>query len=295
METEKNPASRRTILTSTGTMVSRLNGYDYPRALTEAVRLCEEGLSAGIELMMLTFYYDKWKDVVKKIRETGLAAPVIHCEKEVGTLLSDAGRLSQEKSGDLLPLWERILSLFRLNCTVGAAAGSSRMVLHLWGGQNSDRYLNYNVEALGTLGEIAGEFGIRILVENIPSVLADPLANWRRILAAGTLADGGFLFDTRFGQLHEQAEAILTATDILPHLEHVHISDFGGTYRDFSALRPILHPGEGTVDFPKIAALLNRCGYEKTITLESPVNVGAELDIPKLKRTLRYLKDTFTA
>ena len=41
----------RTILTSTGTMVSRLNGYDYKRALREAAGICADGLSSGIDIL----------------------------------------------------------------------------------------------------------------------------------------------------------------------------------------------------------------------------------------------------
>lgn len=284
----------RTILTSTGTMVSRLNGYDYKRALREASLLCEAGLSSGIELMMLTFYYDKYDSVTAEIKANGLAAPVIHCEKEIGTLLSDAGRCAFDGDRETeAEIRKKVTELFRLNCKVGSLAGSERMVLHLWGGLNSDRYVDYNIDALRELTVIAAEHGLRLLIENIPSVQNNPLSNWRRILDAHALGESGFIFDTRFGKLHEQADDIFSDTEIVPHIEHIHISDFGGTYRDFSALRPILHPGEGKIDFPHIAKLLDSVGYSGTITLESPVNVESDLDIPKLRRTLAYLNQIF--
>ncbi len=283
---------KRTILTSTGTMVSRLNGYDYRRAFREAAALCADGLSSGIELMMLTHYYDKYKDVVAEIRANGLSAPVIHCEKEIGTMLSDGGlQASEGNAAEAESIRRQVLALFRLNCEIGALAGSRRMVLHLWGGVNSDRHLDYNISALGELNGIAASHGIRLLIENIPSVSNDPLRNWHAVLASHALGDGGFIFDTRFGRLHEQIEEILADSAVIPHIEHVHISDFGGTYRDFKALRPILHPGEGTVDFPRIAVLLDGIGYESTVTLESPVALENDMDIPKLRRTLAYLNE----
>ena len=76
-----------------------------------------------------------------------------------------------------------------------------------------------------------------------------------------------------------------------PHIEHVHVSDFGGGYRDFSALRPILHPGEGTVDFPLFASLLDAMDYRGGVTLESPVMGEGGWDTDKLCATLRYLGD----
>lgn len=284
----------RTILTSTGTMVSRLNGYDYKRALREAAAICADGLASGIEMMMLPIYYEKYDDVVRNIKSNGLSAPVIHCEKEIGTMLSDAGHAASEgNTADEEALREKITELFRLNCKIGEMAGSCRMVLHLWGGINSDRYLDYNISALGELTDTAKEHGLRLLIENIPSVANDPLSNWTRIMDADALGDNGFIFDTRFGKLHEQGEAILQTERVIPHIEHVHISDFAGTYREFKALRPILHPGEGSVDFPRIAELVDGIKYRNTITLESPVALENDMDIPKLRNTLAYLNELF--
>ena len=284
----------RIILTSTGTMVSRMNGFDYKRALREAAGLCADGLSSGIELMMLPIYYERYPDVVSNIRSNGLSAPVIHCEKEIGTMLSDAGYAASVGNGEEeKALREKITELFRMNCRIGEMAKSDRMVLHLWGGVNSDRHPDYNISVLGELTATAKEHGLRLLIENIPSVANDPLSNWNRILDSDALGDSGFIFDTRFGKLHEQGEEILQTERIIPHIEHIHISDFAGTYRDFKALRPILHPGEGSVDFPRIAELLDAIEYSNTITLESPVAMENDMDIPKLRRTLAYLNELF--
>lgn len=285
---------KRIVLTSTGTMVSSLNGYDYKRALREAAGLCEAGLSSGVELMALVFYYDKYADVANEIRANGLIAPVIHCEKEIGTMLSNAGRCAAENDPDgEKTLRDRIAELFRLNCKLGSLAGSERMVLHLWGGVNSDRYLDYNISVLPEFIQTAAEYGIRLLIENIPSVQNDPLANWKRILERDALGDAGLIFDTRFGKLHEQTDAVFSDPKIVSRIEHIHISDFGGGYREFSALRPILHPGEGKIDFTHIARLLDGVSYDGTITLESPVAIENGMDIPKLANTLAYLNHIF--
>ena len=105
------------------------------------------------------------------------------------------------------------------------------------------------------------------------------------------LSDSRFIFDTRFGQLHEQSIEILSDRVIYEKIEHVHISDFAGGYREFSALRPILHPGEGHVNFSEVFGKLRELGYTGSVTLESPIMEGEALNIAKIERTLAYIHD----
>ena len=282
----------RKLYISTGTLVGRENGYDYLGALEEIGRLCDAGYADGLELMMLRFYYDKIETVSDAVRGCGVHAGTIHCEKDVGTLISDAAVLDMEgKADEAEAVYTKAEELFRLNCAAAERIGIDRMVLHLWGGFSSDKNIGYNISKFSGLSRIAQENGVRILVENIPSNTADPLTNWRRLFPE--LANGGLIFDTRFGKLHEQTDDILTDQEISAKIEHIHISDFGGVYRDFSALRPILHPGEGKIDFIHVAHLLDHIGYSGTITLESPVMEGSERNIPKLKETLSFIRNNF--
>lgn len=280
----------RKLFASTGTMVARVNNYNYPRALREIRSLYDDGLCDGLELMMLVHYYDKADAVIGEVRASCVPAEVIHCEKEIGTMLSDAGKLQADGDRDGAErLSSDALELFRRNCMFAERLMIPRMVLHLWGGFASDTNIEYNISKLGELEAIAKRHGTRLLIENIPSQKSDPLTNWHALLPH--LGESGFIFDTRFGCLHAQSADILTDGALTPLIEHVHISDFGGGYREFKALRPILHPGEGNVDFDEIARLLDAFGYSGTITLESPVCIGEELDIPKLRRTLAYLRE----
>lgn len=274
-------------------MVGRINNYNYSRALSEIRCLCDDGLCDGLELMMLVHYYDKADDVISAVRDSGVTAATIHCEKEIGNMLSDAALLSLK--GDRAGaerLYEDAAELFEANCIFAERLEIGRMVLHLWGGFASDSNIGYNISKLPELEKIARRHGTRLLIENIPSQKSDPRSNWHALLPA--LGDCGLIFDTRFGCLHAQCAEILTDEELLPHIEHIHISDFGGEYRDFKALRPILHPGEGHVDFDEIARLLNAADYTGTITLESPVYEGEDLDIPKIRRTLAYLREKFS-
>ena len=280
--------TKRTLLTSTGTIVGRANGYDVHLVSRILPPLFEAGLIAGAELMMLNAYYDRMRAVAEEWRGAGIPFPVIHCEKDVGMFLSDAGalRAAGEFSAADAEIG-RARELFRENCEMGAMVGASRMVLHLWGGKNSDNYLDTNMEVLSDFLSILRPYGIRMLVENVPSALADPLTNWYRL--TDFFPEVGLVFDTRFGNVHRQIAETLADPVIQPHIEHIHVSDHIGEKKDFASLRPILHPGEGMIDFDAFARLLDGAGYGGTVTLESPVIREGGADGEKLTRTIRHL------
>ena len=283
--------NKRTMLCSTGAMIGRSNGFDIHLITKNFPRFMADGLIEGGELMMLPVYYDRLAAVSGEWLAEGIPFPVIHCEKNVGTLLSDAATADAAGDTDTAKaLRAQAEDDFRRNCEMGAMAHSSAMVLHLWGGFQSDAHIAYNVDALPALCEIIKPYGIRLLIENVPSNTHDPHSNWRRLIPQ--FAECDLIFDTRFGQLHRQIAETWADTDIAPHIRHIHISDILGAPRDFSTLRPILHPGEGMVDFDAFRRILDDHAYSGTITLESPVIREGGADEVKLAETLAKLKGT---
>lgn len=275
-----------------GTMVSRHNGYDYPRAAKHLAALCEEMTCDGVEFMMLPVYYDKLRMVAETMRSAGLYMPVLHCEKEVGTHLSNAAAAYEAGDKDLAArLRATAIHEFRMNCEMCGYVGAGRTVLHLWGGLDSDSNVGYNIEAYGELDEIARGAGVRIMCENIPCTTADPLTNWR--LIEETYQNVDLVLDMRFSKFHDQLADIFSDSSITPHIRHCHISDYGGTLRQFSALRPILHPGEGKVDYCEVEHGLDAICFDSSLTLETPVvnvDTGA-IDIEKLRRTAKRVRE----
>ena len=283
--------TRRTLLCSTGTMIGRANGFDIHLITKHFPRFMEKGIIAGGELMMLPVYYDRLAEVSGEWLSADVAFPVIHCEKNVGTLLSDAATADADgDTAEAKKLRAQAEEDFRRNCEMGALVHSSAMVLHLWGGYQSDAHIAYNVEALPSLCEIIRPYGIRLLIENVPSNTHDPHTNWRRLIPQ--LAECDLIFDTRFGQLHRQIAETWADSDIAPHIRHIHVSDILGAPRDFSTLRPILHPGEGMVDFGAFRRILDEHAYSGTITMESPVIREGSADADKLEDSLTRLRDT---
>ena len=281
--------NKRTMLASTGTIVGRINGFNVHLVTEILPPLMADRLIDGAELMMLNSYYDRMEAVAAEWRDAGIAFPVIHCEKDVGTFLSDAAALDAAGDRDeAAAARSHALELFRKNCEMGAMAGSSRMVLHLWGGRNSDSHIDGNIADLPALLAILRPYGIRLLIENVPSSLTDPLSNWRRLTDFFPAA--GLVFDTRFGHVHRQIAETWADSTVRPHIEHIHISDHIGALKDFSTLRPILHPGEGMIDFDAFAGILDGAGYGGSVTLESPVIRENGADGEKLRRTLTHLR-----
>lgn len=281
----------RALFCSTGTMIGRANGYDIRLVTKLFPKLMEAGVIDGGELMMLPVYYDRLQAVAREWMTAGIVFPVLHCEKEVGTLLSNAAEAAFVGDSSAVAQRKSAIEYFRLNCEMCQIISAPRMVLHLWGGMLSDRHIAYNVEALTELTEIADAYHVHLLIENVPSNTHDPLSNWKRLLPLPDTC--GLIFDTRFGQLHRQIRETWSDGDVQKRIEHIHISDILCEPREFSKLRPILHPGEGMIDFPGFASILSSCGYDGTFTLESPVIQEGGADTEKLTHTLRQLRALF--
>ncbi len=263
---------------STGAVIGRATGFDHSVIRRSLPRICAEVGLDGIEHVITPFFYNGVDEKLRIITDSGLRCAVIHADKQIGVLLSRGG---EENAREAMRLW-------RVNCEINRALGCGRTVLHLWGSTDSDTNFSYNASFMDEILSVADKFGVKTLIENIPCVALDPLSRWRQL----EKYDCGFIFDVRFGQLHGQNAEIL-ASDYMKsgRISHMHISDFGGGFREFSKIRPILHPNEGTVDFPALFAGLKRAGYGGSFTLESPVMSEAGLDLEKLTRTLYWLTE----
>ncbi len=241
------------ILCSTGAIVGRDNRWNH-RLVTAYGKEID---ADGFELMMVKPYYDDLGTVLDDYNKSGLSFPVIHAEKDIGIFLG--GEEEDEREG---------LRLFRLNCHAGKAVGAEKLVLHLWSGQRSDRYIERNLAVTEKLFAIAEEYGIALLCENVPCVMQDPLTHLAALRALHPHA--AFVYDLRFGAFHGQNEAILASGALSDgRVAHMHVSDYVGPPHDFSSLRPIPHLGKGIIG---MASLLSRIAplYHGSVTLESP-------------------------
>ena len=266
---------------STGTVVSRLNGYDYTLMSRIFSPMFDEGLIEGCEFMMLRAFYGHKREICSSLAGTQLRFPVFHTDKDIGVLL-----------GECLDSSDRLaLDLYRANCELASAIGSKKTVIHLWGGFPSDHHIEHNLSMVKSICDIAQKYSIIPLFENIPCTVGNPLKLWEKIRKTDRRAR--FVFDTRFGEFHRQSKDILEHTLFTSgFVPHIHISDFKGRKKDFSKLRPILQPGEGQIDYAAIAKLLNDCYFMGSFTIESPaVRKDGSIDTETLKKTIRFVRE----
>src|SRR6266496_4583647 len=140
--------------------------------------------------------------------------------------------------------------------------------------------------------KIAGEFGLKLAVETIPCKYNDPLSNVR--WAIEQESDVLVALDTEFLAMHNQLDTALEADWLWQHyrVRHIHIKDYDGDLYSTDDFRRYLHPGEGSIDFPKFFDALRLRSFSGNISLEtSIVNHDGIRDIDKLKKSLSMLQE----
>jgi len=263
------------IYCSTGAIIGHENKFDW-NLIIENKNYIE---SDAFELMMLRIYYGQFREMEKQFAINDMQFPVIHSDKDIGTLLSHADEESTIEA----------IRLYELNCEFGVNIGAEKIVVHLWGGSDSDENIEHNINMCEKILEISQKYKITLLIENIPCWLKDPLTYWD--ILEQRYPEVSFIADTRFLGFHSQTEEIFETNRFdKGKIIHTHVSDFTGPPRDFSTLRPILHPHEGIIDMDTLLSKITDI-YDGSITLESPViNGDGSLDINKLNNSLNYLK-----
>ena len=260
----------RKILCSTGALITSRNNRDY-RLLPEiAPRIACD----GFEFLMYNSWYPVWEQIAGELSDK-VRIPVFHADKEIGEIISGGGN-------------ERARELFEINCKLARRLGAEKLVLHLWGGLASDGHIENNISQYVILKDIAERYGLLLTVENVVCNRENPLAHWKRL--AEMDPNVAFTLDVRFASFHDQLD--LFFTDEYKWLwegavQHIHISDYCGVQMEWDKLRYCLHPGEGNIDYGKLAANLARVNYDNTITLESTsVLPGGDIDFEKLDASL---------
>lgn len=264
---------------STGTFLGRYNGREW-RILPELASHIE---ADGFELMVFSNWYGELDELARELKESGLFFGSMHLEKGIGSDLSEE---DPEKQKDALRRLEA-------NCALAEKLDIKIAVLHLWGAPNSDKYIEHNMELFGECRKIAEQHGVTPAVENIVCEKGDPLDVWREL--AEVYPDIRFTFDSRMCAFHKEFDTSYELpywTD--GHIAHVHYADYSGEFKEFEAIRKILHPGEGEVDIARLAKQLKTTGYRGAVTMESPgLRQDGTVDFEKLNNSLKILKAAF--
>lgn len=266
------------ILCSTGALIGRPNQRNYK--LLE--QFSKELDCDGYEFMMYSTWYEKADEVASDLRRMGLYFPVMHCEKHIGEAVSRGGE------GDLAEAFR----LFRINCEMAVKIGAGKLVLHLWDGMTSDANFENNIAAYPLLREIALEYGIALLVENVVCNHENPMKHWCEL--AQRYPDIGFIFDTKMAAFHAQLELLYREEYSWlwkeKHIRHYHVNDYAGGYMEWDKLRT-LPIGAGKIDFEQFFEFIRNIGYDDSFTVEATAfdQTGA-VDTAMLNRCFSYIR-----
>ncbi len=266
------------ILCSTGAIIGKSNGRNY-RLMEELSRklLCD-----GFEFMMYKVWYDEIDEITRMLQAIGLDIPVIHCEKNIGS------RLTTNEGEELSDTYR----LFEKTCQMADALKTKKLVLHLWDGIVSDSNFSKNLNEFAHLLDIAKQYKLDLLVENVVCNHENPMKHWCELKVA--YPDVHFCFDTKMAAFHSQLDLLYEKEyEWLwrdKHICHYHVNDYNGGHMDWAKLRT-LPIGQGKVDFERFFEYIRTIGYEGTFTVEaSAVRADGTVDIDILNRQFDYMR-----
>ena len=264
------------VLCSTGACIGRPNGRDF-RLLEQ----CVERLDCdGFEFMMYESWYGQVEEIISFLNNLNTKFPTFHVEKSVGNLIS------RNNDGDAA----QSLEYFKINCDMAKRIGSELLVLHLWGGIDSDKNISFNIEKYVDLKKISDEYGLELTIENVVCNTKDPFTHLKALNTA--YGDVSFTFDTKMAEFHKQLDLIYAPEngEIFKKIKHIHVNDYNGGFMDWGNLKT-LHVGEGSVDFERFFGFLRANSYSGDFTVEA-TSFGQDgiIDFDSLNRTFSKIR-----
>ena len=257
---------------STGTFTGRINGRNHALLAEHWQKFrCD-----GFELMVFEELYPLMKELPRMYR--GISIPMLHSDKRIGDLLSGDDTFAGARD------------MLLTNAEFALSVGASRMVIHGWGIPDSDKHTERSYDRILEMNRLCREMGVEMLLENCCCVVGSPLKHFEAL--AGRDETIRFIVDTRPAEFHRELRETLSSPLFSDRVRHMHINDYRGGYKDWSALYPIPQPGDGQIDWGMVFEALR--GYTGTVTLEAPSMLAQGVDDRTLNRTLEYLRANLT-
>jgi len=273
----------RRILCSTGAIIGKPSADNFALLKQLSKELSCDGFEFIIEFHMYEAGYEDVEEQKCLLKELNLCIPVVHCDKMIGEYISIDG---SEQTAEAY-------RLFEVNCDFAKEIGAEKLVLHLWGGMASDRYIQNNIAAYPKLKEIADTYGLDLLVENVVCNTENPMKHLCELREA--YPDIHFLFDTKMAAFHDELELLYDPEyDWLwkeGHIRHYHVNDYAGGYMDWTKLSA-LPVGTGKLDMERFFEFLRSIRYNGDITTEGVAfDDEGNVDVELLNRQFDYIRE----
>lgn len=270
------------VLCSTGALLKYGGDYKVLEILSKKLQ-CD-----GYEFMVDSPYYEEVESLKRFLRKIKLCIPAVHCEKSIGEKISIGSRAELDDAYDK----------FEINCDMAKDIGAEKIVIHLWGGRTSDSKFQNNLEGYAVLNEVAGKYGLELLVENVVCNVENPM---KHLCELREWYPGiQFTFDTKMAAFHGQLELLYEEQYEWMwkegHICHYHVNDYVGGYMDWKNLRS-LPIGKGKIDFARFFEFVSKTGYDGDFTVEATGhdiegNVDIEMLNGQFKRIREYVGET---
>ena len=255
--------NKNLILFSTGVFIDSSNNRDH----TLITKMIPDLVSPGFEILVSRYFadnkdeYEKVAQDVMQAKENGAFFPVMHVIEEIGSLISRNG------IGEI----EKALHVFEHNCEYAVKFGTKLLVLHLWGGSESDKNIDVNIKTFPKLKEISDRYNLILTIENVVCNTYKPLDHMKKMWNLyGN--DVKFTIDVRHAEFHKSLVETCQSAFLWENnlVQHLHISDYGGEYMDWPKFlgnnTPITF---GDVDFDYFFSFLKSINYSGSITIEN--------------------------
>ncbi|MGH4121581.1 MAG: sugar phosphate isomerase/epimerase family protein [Clostridium sp.] len=268
---------RNRVFCSTGVITQYPYQSDYKIILEDGRKLSADGL----ELVMYPNWYSEIETITDKLYKSGLKFPVVHADKDIGTLITELNTINYRNGMDIL----------KLNCEVAKELNAKLMVLHLWGLPLSDDKFQNNIIAFEECLNIADKYGICLAVETVPCRKSDPISNLKKLV--DIYPQTKVVLDLRMISYHDLLWKTFD-TDWLWEkqcITHLHIHDYKGKAFSVDSLKNYLLPGEGEIDFTCLFNELKRLNFKGSLSLESKSLLeDGTVNFTEVNKCLNYLK-----
>lgn len=270
------------VYASNGTFITRWNGRDYRLYSKYAPMLHAD----GFEFLMYSVWKDDVKDLRAYLKSTGLFFPLMHLDKDIGETLATRGLEGREEAFGLL----------RRDLDTACEIGAGKLVLHLWNGLNSDSRYDEVKELYPEMHFEAERRGLELTLENVTcrhNICLEHLTEIKSLCPGAR-----FTWDTKMAYLHRENKLLADEKYIClldGAVSHLHMNDSAPS-EPGSNRSPILHIGDGKIDFDSFFRLLKTKNFSGTATVESTsVLQDGSVLVDKLNRSLDTIRARLNA
>ncbi|MGY0375262.1 sugar phosphate isomerase/epimerase family protein [Clostridium sp. JNZ J1-5] len=266
------------VFCSTGVITEYPYLADYKIILRDGKKLSADGL----ELVMYPNWYSEIETVTQKLSESRLKFPIIHADKDIGSLITELSSINYRKGMEIL----------ELNCEVAKQLNANLMVLHLWGLPTSDDRFENNIVSFEKCLNIADKYGICLAVETLPCRKSDPITNLKRLIEI--YPQTKVVLDLRMISYHDLLWKTFEIDWLWEkeYITHIHIHDYKGKAYSLDSLKNYLLPGKGEIDFTLLFNELKRVKFEGSLSLESKSLIkDGTVNFIEVNKCLNYLKE----